>query len=72
MIFPSSATREKIIILDLRHGYVFGLVHVPPLTKFVCYVLFIDYFLRKTWICFLYKKYEVFNKFNEFKALVEN
>jgi hypothetical protein len=36
------------------------------------YVSFIDEFLRKTWIYFLKKKYEVFDRFKEFKALVEN
>ena len=35
-------------------------------------VSFIDDFSRKTWIYFLRKKYEVFDKFKEFKALVEN
>ena len=36
------------------------------------YVSFIDDFSRNTWIYFLGKKSEVFDKFNEFKALVEN
>ena len=36
------------------------------------YVSFIDDFSRNTWICFLRKKYEVFDMFKEFKALVEN
>ena len=36
------------------------------------YVSFIDYFSRKTWIYFLRKKSEVFEKFKEFKSLVEN
>ena len=36
------------------------------------YVSFIDYLSRNTWIYFLWKKYEVFAKFKEFKALVEN
>jgi transposase InsO family protein len=36
------------------------------------YVSFIDDFLRKTWIYFLRKKSEVFDRFKEFKALVEN
>jgi transposase InsO family protein len=38
----------------------------------VYYVSFIDDFSRNTWIYFLKKKYEVFDKFKEFKALVEN
>jgi transposase InsO family protein len=36
------------------------------------YVSFIDDFSRNTWIYFLRKKSEVFDKFKEFKALVEN
>jgi transposase InsO family protein len=36
------------------------------------YVSFIDEFSRNTWIYFLRKKYEVFDMFKEFKALVEN
>ena len=36
------------------------------------YVSFIDDFSRKTWIYFLRKKSEVFDRFKEFKALVEN
>jgi hypothetical protein len=51
---------------------VFGSVHVPSLGKSLYCVSFIDYFSRNTWIYFLRKKYEVFDKFKEFKALVEN
>ena len=36
------------------------------------YVSFIDDFSRKTWIYFMKNKDEVFSKFNEFKALIEN
>ena len=36
------------------------------------YVSFIDEFSRNTWIYFLKKKSEVFDRFKEFKALVEN
>ena len=42
------------------------------LSWFVYYVSFIDDFSRKTWIYFLKNKDEVFNKFKEFKALIEN
>eukprot|EP00253_Pinus_taeda_P035381 PITA_35381 len=40
--------------------------------KSVYYVSFIDDFSRNTWIYFLKKKYEVFDRFKEFKAPVEN
>jgi hypothetical protein len=69
--FSSSATREKGIF-QLVHNDVFGLVSVPSLEKIVYYVSFIDEFLRNTWIYFIGKKFEVFDKFKEFKALVEN
>ena len=35
------------------------------------YVSFIDEFSRNTWIYFLRKKSKVFDRFKEFKALVE-
>jgi hypothetical protein len=69
--FPSGATREKGI-LELIHNDVFGPILVPSLGKSVYYVSFIDDFSRNTWIYFLRKKSEVFDKFKEFKALVEN
>ena len=69
--FSSSATRAKAI-LELIHSDVFGPVLVPSLGKSVYYVPFIDDFSRNTWIYFIRKKSEVFDKFKEFKALVEN
>jgi hypothetical protein len=42
------------------------------LSGYVYYVFFIDDYSRKTWIYLLKKKNEVFGKFKEFKALVEN
>jgi hypothetical protein len=69
--FPYVATRAKGI-LELIHSDVFGPVPVPSLGKSMYHVSFIDGFSRNTWIYFLRKKYEVFDKFKEFKALVEN
>jgi hypothetical protein len=69
--YPSGATREEGI-LQLVHSDGFGPMSVPSLGKYVYYVSFIDDFLKKTWIFFLRKKYEVFDRFKEFKALVEN
>jgi transposase InsO family protein len=40
--------------------------------RYVYYVSFINDLSRKTWIYFLKSKGEVFSKFKEFKALVEN
>jgi hypothetical protein len=47
-------------------------VSVPSLGKIVYYVSFIDDYSRNTWIYFLRKKSEFFDRFKEFKALVEN
>jgi hypothetical protein len=47
-------------------------VSVPSLGKYVYYASFIHDFLRNTWIYFLRNKFEVFDRFKEFKALVEN
>jgi hypothetical protein len=69
--FPYGAMRAEGI-LHLGHSDVFGPVSVPSLGKFVYYVSFIDHFSRNNWIYFLRKKYKVFDRFKEFKALVEN
>jgi hypothetical protein len=69
--FPSGATRAEGI-LQLVHSDVFGPVSVPSLGKSMYYVSFIDDLSRNTWIYFLRKKSEVFDRFKEFKALVEN
>ena len=42
------------------------------LSGYVYYVSFIDDFSRNTWIYFMKNKNELFNKFKEFKALIEN
>jgi hypothetical protein len=58
--------------LELIHSDVFGPIPIPSLGGSLYYVSFIDDFSRKTWLYFLKKKSEVFKKFKEFKALVEN
>jgi transposase InsO family protein len=42
------------------------------LSGYLYYVSFIDDYSRKTWVYFLKSKDEVFGKFKEFKALIEN
>ena len=69
--FPSISTRAKGI-LELVHSDVFGPMSVPSLGVSWYYVSFIDDFSRMTWIYFLKKKLEVFERFLEFEALVEN
>lgn len=69
--FPSSNNRAKGI-MDIIHSDVCGKITVPSLGNFLYYVAFIDGYSRKTWIYLLKSKDEVFNKFQEFKASVEN
>ena len=71
MNFPYSSRREKDI-LELIHNVVFGPLLVPSLRGFVYCVSFIDDFSRNTWLYLLKRKSDVFSKFKEFKALVEN
>ena len=54
------------------HSDVFIPMSTLSLGKYVYYVSFIYEFSRNTWIYFLNNKSEVFDKFKEFKALVEN
>jgi hypothetical protein len=69
--FPSSESRSKGI-LDLIHSDVCGPMSVASVQGSSYYVTFIDDFSRKTWIFFMKTKDEVFSRFREFKAQVEN
>jgi hypothetical protein len=69
--FPSSDSRAAGI-LDLIHSDVCGPMSSALLTGSLYYVVFIDDISRKTWICFMKTKGQVFSRFQEFKALVEN
>ena len=60
--FPLGAKMVKMI-LELVHNDVFGPVKAPSLGKYVYYVSFINDFSRNTWINFLKKKSEVFDRF---------
>ena len=69
--FPSSESKAKEI-LEIIHSYVCGPMSSNSLSGYAYYVSFIDDYSRKIWIYFLKSKDEVFNKFKELKALVEN
>ena len=70
-LFPKSNTKTEEI-LELIHSNVCGPMPSTSLSGYVYYVSFIDDYSRKTCIYFLKKKDEVFGKFKEFKALIEN
>jgi hypothetical protein len=70
-LFPNIDNKAKGS-LDIVHLDVCGLMSVTSLSGYVYYVSFIDDFSCNTSIYFLKSKGEVFSKFKEFKALVEN
>jgi hypothetical protein len=69
--FPSSDTKSAEI-LDLVHTDVCEPMTRRSLSGCEYYLTFIDDYSRKTWIYFLKAKSEVFTRFQEFRALVEN
>ena len=69
--FLKSDTKTKGT-LELIHYDVCGPMTSISLSGYEYYVTFITDYSRKTWIHFLKNKSEVFEKFKEFKALIEN
>ena len=58
--------------LELVHTDICGPMQTPSLGGSIYFLAFIDDFSRKTWTYFLKQKSEAFEKFKEFKRLVEN
>ena len=69
--FPRSNDRAKGA-LELINFDICGPMSTTALSGAKYFATFIDDYSRKTWIYFLKTKYEVFNRFKDFKALVEN
>jgi transposase InsO family protein len=69
--FPFSEHRSKGV-LDLIHSNVCGSMSVESVSGSRYFALSFDDYSRKTWIYFLKTKDEVFGRFQEFRALVEN
>jgi transposase InsO family protein len=59
-------------VLELIHLDVCGPMPSTSISGYAYYVSFIDDYSRKTLVYFLKSKDEVFNKFKEFKALINN
>jgi hypothetical protein len=69
---PFPKRDSKAGVLELIHSDVCGPMPSSSISGYVYDVSFIDDYSRKTWIYFLKSKDEVFSKFKEFKALIEN
>jgi hypothetical protein len=63
---------SKAGVLELIHSDVCGPMPSSSISGYVYYVSFIDDYSHKTRVYFLKSKDEVFSKFKEFKALIEN
>jgi transposase InsO family protein len=69
---PFSKSDSKEGVLEIIHSNVCVPMPSTSLSGYVYYLSFIDDYSRKTWVYFLKSKDEVFGKFKEFKALIEN
>ena len=70
--FPSGKSIRAKAPLEIVHSDLCGPMQAPSLAGSQYFLTFIDDFTRKTWVYFLKNKSEVFEKFRNFKALVEN
>ena len=70
--FPHSLRKTKYV-LELVNSYLCGPMSTPSIGGFLYYVIFVDFFSRKTWIYFLKCKEfeEILSKFKEFKTITE-
>ena len=64
--------RREVSTLDLIHSDVLGPIPTTSMNGSIYFLTFIDDYSRYCWIYFLNKKYEVFENFKAFKALVES
>lgn len=70
--FPKNSYNRATDILELIHTDLCGPMPCSSLSGAKYFLLFIDDYTRKTFVYFLTKKSEVFDKFKQFKVLVEN
>ncbi|KAG8486393.1 hypothetical protein CXB51_019730 [Gossypium anomalum] len=69
--FEAGKTRRARRPLEIVHSDIAGPFDIPSLGGNKYYATFIDDFSRKSWIYLLKTKSEAFDKFIEFKAMVE-
>eukprot|EP00253_Pinus_taeda_P031014 PITA_31014 len=70
--FPTGKSIRAKVPLEIVHLDLCGPMQAPSLVGSQYFLTFIDEFTRKTWVYFLKNKSEVFEKFQNFKSLVEN
>ena len=69
--FNSENSRRARAPLELVHSDLVGPMQTTSIGGSTYFMTFIDYFGRRTWVYFLKRKSEAFDKFVEFKALAK-
>ena len=57
---------------ELAHSNLWGPTPVNSINEFKYYIFFVDHYTRFTWLYLLKSKLDVFTKFVQFNAMVEN
>ena len=70
--FPEEATYRATRILELVHADLAGPLEVDSLGGSKYFMLLVDDFSRKTWVCFLSRKSDALSNFQVWLAQVEN
>ena len=70
--FPNATTNRATTILERIHSDICGPMPVPSLAGARYILMLIDDHSRYTWLYFLGKKSDTYDKFKNFKALVKN
>jgi len=58
--------------LKIVHTNIYGPIRIKKLHGEIYFMFLIDDYTKMTWVRFLKNKFEAFDKFKSFKALVEN
>jgi hypothetical protein len=69
--FPSNPDRKRRNVLDLVHIDVCGPMQTRSLVGAFYFLLFIDEFMKYTWVYLLRIESDVFEYFKEFRTMVE-
>ena len=70
--FPVGKAKRALAYLELIHADLCGSMQTKSLCGSTYFLLFIDNYSRMSWVYFLQHKLEPFQKFQIFKATVEN
>lgn len=70
--FPTGNLVRAKEPLEIVHSDLCGKMQTPPIGGSHYVLTFIDDYIRKTWVFLIKQKSEMFERFHQYKALVEN